>query len=58
MQVIMRNPKALHLAFITRGRRASKPLDEVGEDFLMCAEQNQIFYSSPKVNINALSMPC
>lgn len=49
IKVIMRNPKALHLAFITRGRRASKPLDEVGEDFLMCAEQNQIFYSSPKV---------
>lgn len=49
IKVIMRNPKALHLAFVTRGRGASKPLDEVGEDFLMCAEQNQVFYSSPKV---------
>ncbi|XP_042868580.1 UPF0415 protein C7orf25 homolog isoform X2 [Penaeus japonicus] len=49
IKVILRNPKALHLAFITRGRGASKPLDKVAEDFLICAELNQIFYSPPKV---------
>nr|BDT62993.1 MAG: UPF0415 protein [Trachysalambria curvirostris nimavirus] len=56
--VILRDPKATHMAFVMRGR---KPLDEVAEDFLICAEQDLVFHSPPRVNslsrLNLIVMP-
>ncbi|KAK3861487.1 hypothetical protein Pcinc_032559 [Petrolisthes cinctipes] len=49
IKVIMRNPKALHLLYISGGRNGTKPLDEVADDFLICADQHLVFYSAPKV---------
>lgn len=49
IKVIMRNPKALHLLFALGRRGNAKPLNEVAEDFKMCAKLHPVFYSSPKV---------
>uniref|UniRef100_A0A0P4WHD3 DUF1308 domain-containing protein n=1 Tax=Scylla olivacea TaxID=85551 RepID=A0A0P4WHD3_SCYOL len=49
IKVIMRNPKALHLLFALGRRGSAKPLNEVAEDFKMCAKLHPVFYSSPKV---------
>ncbi|XP_071515030.1 UPF0415 protein C7orf25 homolog isoform X2 [Panulirus ornatus] len=49
IKVILRNPKALHMLFISGGRNGAKPLDEVADEFLICAEQHPVFYSTPKV---------
>ncbi|CAL4079508.1 unnamed protein product, partial [Meganyctiphanes norvegica] len=49
-KVIMRNPKALHLLYVMGGRDGVKPLDEVADDFLVCAELHAVFYAAPKVN--------
>ncbi|XP_042233509.1 UPF0415 protein C7orf25 homolog isoform X1 [Homarus americanus] len=48
-KVILRNPKALHLLFILGGRNGVKPLDEVAEDFIICAQKHPVFYSNPQV---------
>ncbi|XP_042233510.1 UPF0415 protein C7orf25 homolog isoform X2 [Homarus americanus] len=49
IKVILRNPKALHLLFILGGRNGVKPLDEVAEDFIICAQKHPVFYSNPQV---------
>lgn len=45
----MRNPKALHLLFALGRRGNAKPLNEVADDFLRCAELHPVFYCPPKV---------
>lgn len=49
IKVILRNPKALHMLFISGGRNGVKPLDEVADGFLICAQHHPVFYSVPKI---------
>ncbi|XP_045606083.1 UPF0415 protein C7orf25 homolog isoform X2 [Procambarus clarkii] len=49
IKVIKRNPKALHLLFILGGRNGVKPIDDVADDFLICAQHHPVFYSTPKI---------
>lgn len=51
LQVIMRNPKALHMQYVLGGGGKAKPLDKVAKEFSSCAKLHPVLYSLPKVHL-------